>query len=189
MQKEGFYLKKVILNDKKLLKSAAKFVIEKESSVDSIQAIMHQKLHKITLFLLLSMSVMSAFAEEKTISATTGQLTGSFAVVNKYIYRGGVENDDVALQAGIEYAHNNGVAVGYWDQHWIMIHLITVKRRIMVLNITFIWPMLKRSTKIGTIKFRRLLIIIKMAVQFMLTMVMLVKRQHSMYWVNWLIKI
>ena len=52
---------------------------------------MHQKSHKITLFLLLSMSAMSAFAEEQTISATAGQLTGSFAVVNKYIYRGGVE--------------------------------------------------------------------------------------------------
>ena len=75
---------------------------------------MHQKSHKITLFLLLSMSAMSAFAEEQTISATAGQLTGSFAVVNKYIYRGGVENDDVALQAGIEYAHHNGVAIGYW---------------------------------------------------------------------------
>ncbi len=78
---------------------------------------MHQKSHKITLFLLFSMNAMSAFAEEKTISAIAGQLTGRFAVVNKYIYRGGVENDDVALQTGIEYAHHNGVAVGYWGQH------------------------------------------------------------------------
>ncbi len=75
---------------------------------------MHQNLHKITLSLLLSMSAMSAFAEEKTTSATAGQLTGSFAVVSKYIYRGSVENDDVALQAGVEYAHNSGVTVGYW---------------------------------------------------------------------------
>ena len=77
---------------------------------------MHQKSHKITLFLLLSMSAMSAFAEDKTILATAGQLTGSFAVVNKYIYRGGVENDDVALQTGIEYAPNHCVAVGCWGQ-------------------------------------------------------------------------
>ena len=75
---------------------------------------MHQNSHKITLSLLLSMSAMSAFAEDKTTLATAGELTGNFAVVNKYIYRGGVENDDVALQAGVEYAHQSGVAVGYW---------------------------------------------------------------------------
>jgi uncharacterized protein (TIGR02001 family) len=75
---------------------------------------MHQTSHKIALSLLLAMSTMPAFAEEETISPAAGVLTGSFAVVNKYIYRGGVENDDVALQAGLEYALQSGVSVGYW---------------------------------------------------------------------------
>lgn len=75
---------------------------------------MHQTSHKIALSLLLAMSTMPAFAEEEIISPAAGELTGSFAVVNKYIYRGGVENDDVALQAGLEYALQSGVSVGYW---------------------------------------------------------------------------
>ena len=75
---------------------------------------MHQTSHKIALSLLLAMSTMPAFAEEEIISRAAGALTGSFAVVNKYIYRGGVENDDVALQAGLEYAFQSGVSVGYW---------------------------------------------------------------------------
>lgn len=75
---------------------------------------MHQTSHKIALSLLLAMSTMPAFAEEDTISPAAGALTGNFAVVNKYIYRGGVENDDVALQAGLEYALQNGFSVGYW---------------------------------------------------------------------------
>ena len=75
---------------------------------------MHQTSHKIALSLLFAMCTMPAFAEEDTILPTAGKLTGSFAVVNKYIYRGGVENDDVALQAGLEYALQSGVSVGYW---------------------------------------------------------------------------
>lgn len=75
---------------------------------------MHQTSHKIALSLLLAMSTMPAFAEEDTTSPAAGALTGNFAVVNKYIYRGGVENDDVALQAGLDYAFQNGFSVGYW---------------------------------------------------------------------------
>jgi uncharacterized protein (TIGR02001 family) len=76
---------------------------------------MHQASHKITLSLLLSMITMPAFAEDHmTTSPTAGELTASFAVVNKYIYRGGVENDGVALQTGLEYTHKSGVTVGYW---------------------------------------------------------------------------
>lgn len=75
---------------------------------------MHLTSHKIALYLLFSISTAPAFAEENTTSSTTRALTGNFAVVNKYIYRGGVENDDVALQAGLDYAFQNGVSVGYW---------------------------------------------------------------------------
>jgi uncharacterized protein (TIGR02001 family) len=70
--------------------------------------------HKISLTCLLAISTMSVFAEENIPSQTAGELSGSFAVVNKYIYRGGVENDDVTLQAGLEYAHNSGITLGYW---------------------------------------------------------------------------
>ena len=35
-------------------------------------------------------------------------------MVNQYIYRDGVENDDLALQAAVQYAPNHGVAVGGW---------------------------------------------------------------------------
>ena len=75
---------------------------------------MHLASHKIALSLLFAMCTMPAFAEEDTTLPTAGKLTGSFAVVNKYIYRGCVENDDVALQAGLEYALQSGVSVGYW---------------------------------------------------------------------------
>lgn len=37
-------------------------------------------------------------------------------MVNQYIYRDGVENDDLALQAAVQYAPNHGVAVGGWGQ-------------------------------------------------------------------------
>ena len=77
---------------------------------------MHQKSHKITLSLLFRMNAMSTFAEEKTTLAIARQLTSRFAVVNQYIYRGGVENDDVALQAAVQYAPNHVVAVGCWGQ-------------------------------------------------------------------------
>ncbi len=64
------------------------------------------------LTLMLSLSSFSAFAaEEKT---EHGVVTGSIGAVTKYVYRGGVENDDVAFQAGLQYAHKSGVFVGYW---------------------------------------------------------------------------
>ena len=43
-----------------------------------------------------------------------GELTGSAAIVSKYIYRGGVEDNNVALQFGLDYAHQSGLFVGYW---------------------------------------------------------------------------
>lgn len=66
-----------------------------------------------TLTFLLSLTSAPAFAVESPDLAS-GELTGSASIVNKYIYRGGVENDDVTLQAGLEYAHKSGVFAGYW---------------------------------------------------------------------------
>lgn len=52
-------------------------------------------------------------ASEQTESGGSA-LSGSLAVVSQYIYRGGVENDDPALQVGLEYAYQSGLYVGYW---------------------------------------------------------------------------
>ena len=54
-----------------------------------------------------------SYADSSTITAQ-GELTGSAAVYSKYIYRGGVENDDLTLQFGLDYAHQSGVFFGYW---------------------------------------------------------------------------
>ncbi len=51
----------------------------------------------------------STFAEE-----ATSPVTGSVGVYNKYIFRGGVEDDSTAIQLGLNYAFANGVNVGYW---------------------------------------------------------------------------
>ena len=53
-------------------------------------------------------------AETTTDKAAAGQLSGNIGLVSQYIYRGGVENDDLAIQGGLEYAHHSGIRVGYW---------------------------------------------------------------------------
>ena len=74
---------------------------------------MHQISKKIALGAVLAISAYSSFAAE-TSAPTHGTISGSATVLNKYIYRGGEENDDVTLQAGLEYAHNSGFFAGYW---------------------------------------------------------------------------
>ncbi len=54
------------------------------------------------------------FAEESKVSVENGLVSGNIGLVSKYIYRGGVENDDIAMQGGLEYAHKSGISVGYW---------------------------------------------------------------------------
>ncbi len=68
-------------------------------------------LHRAAAVLLLA-AALPAWAGEQT--ASHGAISGSASVLSKYIYRGGVENDDVALQAGLEYAHQSGIFAGYW---------------------------------------------------------------------------
>lgn len=51
----------------------------------------------------------STFAEE-----AKSPVTGSVGVYSKYIFRGGVEDDTTALQAGVNYATKSGITVGYW---------------------------------------------------------------------------
>lgn len=54
------------------------------------------------------------FANETSVQTPNGVISGNIGVVSKYIYRGGVESDDLAAQGGIEYAHKSGIKVGYW---------------------------------------------------------------------------
>ena len=56
----------------------------------------------------------STFAEESQISTSEGIISGDVGLVSQYIYRGGVENNDIAIQGGVEYAHKSGFSVGYW---------------------------------------------------------------------------
>lgn len=50
-----------------------------------------------TIALLLTFVSLPTFADEAHLLGA-GELIGSASIVNKYIYRGGVENDDVALK-------------------------------------------------------------------------------------------
>ena len=70
---------------------------------------------KAILSILVTLGTVPAFAEQ-TEQATTAQenWSGSLGVVNKYVYRASEENDQAALQAGLEYAHNSGLFAGYW---------------------------------------------------------------------------
>ena len=56
----------------------------------------------------------SAIAEESHNSVAQGLFSGNIGFVSKYIYHGGVENDDLAIQGGLEYAHKSGISIGYW---------------------------------------------------------------------------
>ena len=54
----------------------------------------------------------AVFAEENNI--LNGTVSGNIGAVTKYVYRGGVENNDIAYQAGLNYTHQSGVFIGYW---------------------------------------------------------------------------
>ncbi|SPL72647.1 TorF family putative porin [Acinetobacter stercoris] len=56
----------------------------------------------------------SLFAKENDPTTESSTISGNVGIVSKYIYRGGVENDDPAAQAGLEYIHRSGIKVGYW---------------------------------------------------------------------------
>lgn len=61
------------------------------------------------------LACMSTFCYADDLNPTpSGEFSANAAVVSKYIYRGGVENDDVAVQAGLDYTHASGWSMGYW---------------------------------------------------------------------------
>ena len=67
--------------------------------------------------LVLFMSATNLAHAEDSATASDHSISGSAAVVSKYIYRGAVENNDVALQLGLDYAHASGISLGYWGSN------------------------------------------------------------------------
>lgn len=78
---------------------------------EKMTASFSKKMMAVPFMLLISGSI---YAEDALLSTSNGILSGSLGTVSKYIYRGGVENDDLAVQAGLDYAYSSGVSVGYW---------------------------------------------------------------------------
>ena len=57
-----------------------------------------------------------SFADE-TVSSSPHQISGNIGVVSEYIFRGNTaspENDNAAVQGGLEYSHASGLYAGYW---------------------------------------------------------------------------
>ena len=67
--------------------------------------------HTLSALFITSLLSQTAIAETEKVAQ---HLSGNIGVVSQYVYRGGVENDNLALQGGFEYAFNNGLSVGYW---------------------------------------------------------------------------
>lgn len=42
------------------------------------------------------------------------EVTGNIGVSSKYIFRGTIENENAAVQGGLDYAHESGFYAGYW---------------------------------------------------------------------------
>jgi len=69
-----------------------------------------------TLGLTVASSLLStvAFANEKASDHT---ISGNIGVVSEYILRGNTaapENDNAAVQGGLDYSHSSGFYIGYW---------------------------------------------------------------------------
>ncbi|OIJ39206.1 MULTISPECIES: TorF family putative porin [Acinetobacter] len=71
------------------------------------------QLPKLGLLVLLVTMTSDAFVED-TQNLSKGELSATIGTVNKYIYRGGEENDDPSVQFGLEYTYNSGIFLGYW---------------------------------------------------------------------------
>lgn len=74
----------------------------------------------LNLVLLASMATAglnSALAAESIPLPFPGTVTGNISVVSSYNLRGitiGPENDNTAVQGGLDYSHNSGFYAGYW---------------------------------------------------------------------------
>jgi len=56
----------------------------------------------------------SALALAGTASLAQAEITGNVGVVSQYIFRGGIEDGNTALQGGLDYAHGSGFYAGTW---------------------------------------------------------------------------
>lgn len=59
------------------------------------------------------LTTSTAFAEEKS----PHKISGNIGVVSQYVLRGNtvsLENEDAAVQGGLDYSHASGFYVGYW---------------------------------------------------------------------------
>lgn len=62
----------------------------------------------------LSLAVAAATLSLAAPQTARAELSANVGVVSQYIFRGGVENGDAAVQGGIDYALPAGFYVGYW---------------------------------------------------------------------------
>lgn len=75
---------------------------------------MQFSLQKIGSVWVMSLLTTSVFAQEQNEFSSHGKISGNLTAVTKYVFRGGVENDDITFQAGLAYAHKNGMYLSYW---------------------------------------------------------------------------
>lgn len=76
--------------------------------------LMNPKIYQCVLAIPFGIVSSLSFANDSKVKVENGILSGNIGVVSQYVYRGGVENDDLALQGGLEYAHKSGISIGYW---------------------------------------------------------------------------
>lgn len=77
---------------------------------------------KLSLFsvspLALAISLSSATAFAPTAAQAESSATGNIGVHSMYLLRGiGEENDDTAVQGGLDYVHDSGFYVGWWGSN------------------------------------------------------------------------
>jgi len=73
-----------------------------------------KKLVSLSLALLLSLALVPATSATAQAQEITGELTGNVGFNSQYIFRGAVENEDGAVQGGLDYSHPSGFYAGYW---------------------------------------------------------------------------
>lgn len=71
-------------------------------------------------FRALSLATGVALASLAAPLAAQAEITGNLGVYSKYVLRGitnGSENDNTAVQGGIDWTHSSGVYLGYWGSN------------------------------------------------------------------------
>lgn len=76
---------------------------------------------------LMPLAIMSTMSVPAMMAAAPAQaeITGNLSVVSKYVFRGGFvledftvhENNNTAMQGGLDYAHESGFYAGYWGSN------------------------------------------------------------------------